>query len=151
MQTEYKDNQEKAFAGLLTDMAPNYIHSLLNEEAAAVGFGRGVLQGTADDQFLLPSGDILKFQGITIHSHNFENQGVDGIPVKGMASTMKKGVCWVVAEDTVAKGEGVFLRHTGGNEGGFRSDVDGANATQITGAEWMSSAGAGEFAQVYLP
>lgn len=156
MQTSYSEKPGVAFAGMLDGVADHDIGSYLNEEASGIGFGLGVVQGTADNQFKVPAATGFSLLGVTVHSHAYDNQdlsGALGIPVKGEASVLMRGRIWVKPEVAIALGDDVFVRHTAGVGevlGSFRNDADTADADQITNARWLTSCDAGGYALLQL-
>ncbi len=68
-QTAY-DTQEKAFAGMIGDLSPHDVRSLVNEETVNVPFGLVVVEGSTEDEFKLPTAADDKIAGLTVHSHS---------------------------------------------------------------------------------
>lgn len=138
-QTSYTDENDLGFEGMIADTAQRTVDSLTNEESSAVPFGRGVIGGTDDDQFKLPSAATDKMRGITVHSQVTEDPTDDGIAAKETAGVMREGRIIVTPETTIAIGDKVFLRHTlgaaGDVAGRFRNDADGiAHVITVTPA-----------------
>lgn len=143
MQLSYSNTPDIGFAGMAVDAGPKDVVTGLNEEAldASVGFGVGVVQGDADEGFLLPDEDGLMLKAVTLHEHRGDNSliaGVGAIPAGGTAPLLRKGRLFVLTEDAVDAGAKAFCRHTsdGGSNtqlGKFRSDNDGvAQVTTVT-------------------
>jgi hypothetical protein len=158
-QTSYVVSQPIAFAGLLGDMAPNEVQSKINTTGATMTIGVGVVRGTNPDlDMKLPAsaGDVTnKFVGVLAHSHAGQNKalGAVGLADKEVASVMTKGNAWVLVEQAVTPDDPVFLRHTTNGPllpGGWRKDLDTANATAVPGAKWLTSASASGFALLAL-
>lgn len=147
-QTSYAIQAARAFEGLLADadeMNRSSI-SLANEEAAAVGYGRGVKFGTLpEEQFELPDATGFEFAGVLVHSQAREDVEAIG-PVEGEnAELLRRGRIWVPVEEAVAVEDDVYLRHTtngGDTPGGWRTDADTANADRITQAKWITETAA---------
>ena len=78
-QTTYPIANALGFEGMRADLAQKTCDSLANEETSAVPFGRGVIQGTLENQFLLPSAATDVLRGITYHTHATEDPDDAGI------------------------------------------------------------------------
>jgi hypothetical protein len=152
-------NPAIAFAGLLADADKCYIRSHVNEEATAIPFGVGVVQGTLDSDAKLPavSTDWRKFLGVTAHSHAYENQalaGTAGIAADAVANVVLRGPVYVQVESSVTPASPVYCRHaagTGTQLGAFRSTSDGGTCFRLSGARFLTSAGAAGYAVLYVP
>ena len=136
-QTSYPSANDLGLEGMIADLAQRTVDSLTNEESSAVPFGRGVIAGTDDDQFKLPSGAANVMRGITVHSQATEDPTDDGIASEETAGVMVEGRIIVTPETTIAIGDPVFLRWTAGAAGEvagrFRNDADGvAQVTTVT-------------------
>lgn len=162
VQQTYDINTGNAYAGLIADTSyDTRIGSFQNRDTVNIDFGLAVVRDTAiaDNAAVLPSAASQSFLGITVRDIARENlppigSGVTGYKVGDMMNVMRSdGRIWVLVEDAVVAGGGVFFRHTApGVEqlGAFRSDADGGNADQVTNAVFDTSAGAGELAIVLL-
>lgn len=144
-QTSYSISPARAFAGLISDVGTNYVISRTNEESVSVEFGLMVAAGTDPEaQFLNCAALTDVLLGVTTHQHTQDRDGVEAGDTAGLIS---RGGVWVVVEEAVVPGDGVFVRCvvTGGEQyGAFRTDADGTDAVEITNARWISStAGAG--------
>jgi hypothetical protein len=153
-QTTYDAEPAVAFPGMLadTDAANRSSISRANEETSAVGYGLGVTFGTdPETQFALPAATGFEFGGVLVHSHAREDVEAVG-PVEGEpGELLRKGRIWVTVEEAVTTADEVWLRHTANGgllPGGWRTDIDTANADQIAQARWITAAGAGELAQL---
>lgn len=150
-------SQATAYAGMLADADKCYVRSYVNEEAVAVPFGVGLVQGTLDTDALLPSAANASLLGIVAHSHAYDNQalaGSDGIAVNAVANVVVRGPIYVAVEEAVAPGDPVFCRFTTGTgtqKGAFRRSSDSGTAFRVAGARWLTSAAAAGFAVLYLP
>ena len=94
--------------------------------------------------------------GISIHehSHEFAELGGDlGIKDEDEFGSMNQGVVLVKVEDAVVAQAPAWFRFQNGNEGQIRSDAGGGDAEQLGSSKFLTSAGAGELAelQVNLP
>jgi hypothetical protein len=136
----------KAFAGMLADSHGPKDVTTGKAVAAAIAIGRLVVVDSAngDGAVKVPAatGDVTNLaRGVAMHSHSLESSssGSPTWPIKSAVPVLLKGRVYVTAEDAVADGAAVFVRHTGANAGQFRSDVDGGNATLLPGAKYRSS------------
>ena len=152
-QTSYDVNQPVALPGLIADLTDDmYIESAANEEADAVEYGKAVIEGTADDQFLRVTDAAQAVLGVTVHEHDapVDCEGGNLIKPKRTASIMRRGKIYVQVEDAVSKGSVAFVRVAAGPGGtiigDFRSDADGGSARELTHATYRTSAAAGGFA-----
>lgn len=133
-QTAYTVSAADAFPGLLDMSFQNPdILSRFNQEVTKISYGLMVRQGAAEDQLRNLSAAGQDALGVTIHEHT-EKAVSTGVATEiaasgGKGSVLRKGRIWVVTEEAVAIGDGVFFRHTaeGGNTtiGAFRTDADG--------------------------
>lgn len=148
--------QGKGFPGQRVDAGFNDVLSVIAE--GAVIDGRMVSRGTdPDSQGLIPAAatDITNADnvlGVSLRDQSRESSS-SGDPQhedKAVMPVLRKGRVWVYVEDAVTPDSDVFVRFQGGDEGMFRSDADGGDAAQLAGARFMSSAGAGELAQLEL-
>jgi len=154
-QTEVKE-QLVGQVGALADSGFTDKVSALSE--GDLPFGRMAVRGTdLDRQGRLPTGatditDRKNLLGVVVRSQGIESldfQQTPGDPRyldKKMAPALRRGRIFVLPETAVDPSDNVFVRHTGGNEGKFRNDADGANASQVPAdqARWKSTALAGE-------
>jgi hypothetical protein len=102
----------------------------------------------------------LQVAGITVLNTEAEvNTGVqtdvDNFLPGDEMSVARSGVFWLLVEDAVTKGGAVFFRNdnaTGQDEaiGRLRSDVDGGDATALTGAKFGTSTTGAGLAEVKL-
>ena len=99
-----------------------------------------------------------KFAGIAVHSHANEqavlNANNVGYALASAMSIIRKGRVYVLVEDAVVKGGGVYCRYTGTTPfpqlGGIRSDGDTSKAGLIPNARFETSADAGGIAVVSI-
>lgn len=163
MQTAYTTHPEAALAGQLADSYPSDIVSGHNEDDAPVGFGLGVVQGTGDDGFALPSDSTATLKGVTVHDHReLLSEGGAGAAPGDTCALLRKGRVFVVPDQDVAPGDDVYWRYSEGGtgEGGvgsFRKDADtvetDSHALKVTSARWVTTASAGGLAvlEINLP
>lgn len=115
--------------------------------AAALGVGRFVSQ--PDTAAIHPgSAGAVTESGLGIALYDPIGYDADTIPVGAAFNFLRRGRAWVAVEDAVTKGQHPFIRITadasgpGGAArpiGGFRSDADGGEATELTRAVWRTS------------
>ena len=150
MQTEYDQEPEKAFQGLIADGGPVDIITRALELAAGAPFGIALEPGTDPTLEVTPTtGSGFVFVGVAAHSHTQEDLGTQaldlGISDNEPVNVLRKGRIWVPIEQAVTPfSSPVFVRHTvnGGLDqlGAFRIDADTANAEAVTAvAEWQDS------------
>lgn len=135
--TDYSETLARGIEGQIADSGPKRVDSLVNEEASAVPYGRGVKRGTANDQFLLPAAAADEVVGVLVHTHVSEDLTDDGIATKEPGNVMRVGRLFVKPEQAVSPSDKVFVRHTAGGagetKGRLRKDNDGvAQVTTVT-------------------
>jgi hypothetical protein len=155
-QSTYSVTADTGFAGMSAESdAPKRIRSYALE-SGTTEYGRGVVPGTNDDEFALPSATGFELLGVTLFNHTNDNRSLtasDGIDAQQTTDIMSRGAVWVLPEQAVVPGDPVFVRHTtngGDTPGGFRMDADTANADQVTGAKWLTTGDASTPAIVEL-
>lgn len=144
------------FAGGLADSGDNDVVSKPNAEASAnLVFGRGVKDSANGCLNLSGGSDVLL--GVLLHEQIDSSQlAASGAKApKDTCSVLRKGRVLVLAEQAIALGDPVYVRHTanGGTTapGRFRKDADTANAIQVTKARWVTStSGADQIAVLEL-
>ncbi len=142
----------QGFAGQLADASDNDVVTMVSEESSAeIPMGAMVMQGTADDQALLPTSSAAVMVGIVLHSHQYSKDielGTTGLKPKACLNILRKGRCLVYSETEVVKGLAAFVRHTAESPdlqtGLFRKDLDTDKAVKVYGVRWAeTSSGAG--------
>lgn len=110
VQTSVGSALTKAQEGLLADINPTLIDTGIIEQTAGIKFGRGVIQGTADDQVKLPSGSGDSIIGVTVATANFvaDSDGIVTMPNESSGSVLKDGAIYVQPLDAVVPAEAVF-------------------------------------------
>jgi hypothetical protein len=158
VQLSYTAEQVKAFEGQRADFGIIDIISK-SAEGSNIYPGRAVVQGTEDGQAKLPSALGEEFVGITEYTTAGERETIGGdfyyLENKEM-NVIDVGRVWVYAETSVTYGDKVFYRFTANIApldviGRFRNNSDTGRAIEIKGAKFISTAGAGELALVWLP
>ncbi len=155
-QTNYDLEFALGFEGMLAQaFGLKQVDSRVSEESTPFSYGRAVVAGTdPDSQALLPTA-AGKLLGVSSHSHA---NAVDGddlnlINEHMVFNVLHVGRVWVVVEDAVTPASGVFCRRAvdGGFSrlGGFAGSA-GTGLGAVTGARFVTSAGAGELAILEL-
>lgn len=155
-QTSYSDTFVKAFEGMKVDLFNDDVESMVSEEASAeIPFGHMVVQGTADDQALLPSGASDVLVGVVLHSHAYakdDDLGTTGLKPKTHLNVLRRGRVWVRVEEACSPGDTPHVRYAGaGDLGAFRvSAVGGETIDASAYGVFRTSAGANELALLEL-
>jgi len=155
VQDTYLREHAVGFPGSVVNLGLKNIITKL-AEASSIAPGLAVTRGTLDDQALLATATGADFIGITVSTTAGQANGSDVFTYAedDAMNVLDEGEIYVLCEDGCVPGDDVFFRHTiSGNEvlGAFRTDADTADADQIVGATFESTAGAGEIAIVKLP
>ena len=149
MQTEYTQEPERAFQGLIADGGPIDIVTRTLELAAGIPFGIALEPGTDPALEVAPTTLTgFVFVGVAAHSHTREDltQALDlGISDNEPVNVVRKGRVWVPIEQAVTPYTSpVFIRHTVNGAldqlGAFRVDADTARADDLSAvAEYQDS------------
>ncbi len=139
-QTSYSNDPAIGFAGMRADTSAASVSSLLNEEASAnLPFGIFVKNGTTDRTCKLPSASTDIVAGLTVASADVDSASLatnGAIAPDDIANVAKKGRFYVLPEQSVTKGDAVYMRYT----------VDGSDSLLAPGRVRKDAAGT---AQVY--
>ncbi len=150
-QTSYAINQVTGNAGQLADSGFHDVISKLVQEAGGVNPGLGVVQGTLDEQALLPNASGNLFLGLALVS---EAQVGQLHVFQGAMNVLRKGRAWVSPESAVVPGSAVYVRYSanGGNTvlGSFSAVSDSGHNFLVPNAVFMTSAAAAGLAQIEL-
>lgn len=156
VQTTYGAEHEALYEGQRVNLELVNITSKA-AEGSDIAFGRAVVRGTADDQCILPSAAGQGFLGVSEFTTAWSETAGDlhVYTENREVNILDFGKIAVYTETNVVPGDPVFFRHTAGVApldivGRFRNDADTANADQITGATFESTALAGEIAIIKL-
>lgn len=110
-QTSINEAQQKGFPGLLADMFPDGIESLIQAETSApIAFGWAVKLGTGDRDALKIAANTDTIRGLVVHSHGYSKGSnapqLDSVGVlpKNRLSVARFGRMWVLSDSTVAAG-----------------------------------------------
>lgn len=151
VQTSYSLEYTPGKAGNRADLSGFYDSISKAAEGGDISVGLGVVKGTADDQAKIPTATGGVFLGITQRSTAGVANASD-VQVYAEKSAMtigRKGRFWAVCEDGCIPGDDVYVRHTApGTLGTFRTDADTAKADQVVGAQWVTTATAGNLAVI---
>lgn len=147
-QTSYSIKQPVAYAGMIYAQAPHDIVSKSVETVAGIGFGVAVSRGTDKDRQIVLGGTA--FTGITIRSLDKEG-AASTAAVKWneteTAGVMRSGYIWAICPSGCNPGDKVnYVNATGVIDSGTAS----AGETQLDGAQWDTTAAAGELAVIRL-
>jgi hypothetical protein len=136
VQSTYPDNIRVAVAGMRANEEPCTLISRTVEDAAGIGFGLGVMQGTLDKGCVVSDGSTLL--GVTVRDRSVDPATPDLFAEYASARIMTIGTIWVEVSGAVAAGDSVHALAAGalGNDGG----------TFIENARWDTSAADGELA-----
>jgi hypothetical protein len=122
------------------------IRSKTNASGGVLAFGRAVVQGTGDQDVILPAANKTSLVGIAVRSYIYEDvntaDGVDGYEDKREIDVLIQGDIWVETEVAVAPGDAVFFRVAAGTAsivGKFLKTADTDKAISIPQARWLSS------------
>ena len=149
----------EAYEGMPAD-AQTYNHvSKLNNTAAAIAYGRGVVSDAVDPEgsAMLPNSASTagKFVGVVVRELNraYREDQFFGAPMDRDMTVRTMGPIWVRALVAVAVDDPVYLvTADGGNQGRF-SNVAGTGANAgilIPNAKWTKAAAAGALAKISL-
>lgn len=147
VQSTYLDNLRAGVPGALANMISGTLISRTVEDAAGIGFGKAVEQGTADKGCKAFDGGVVL--GITIRERSL---GADEDKFVQYASARisppgSQNTIWVTAAVAVDAGDDVFVRPSNGD---FQP-TNANSAVQIPGARWeTSTTDVNQIAQVRL-
>lgn len=138
-----------AFPGMLGDgsLVKDAMSFLNGEASAEIPFGYAVVQGSADNEAVLPAAgtDGLKLLGVVLHSHYYQKDnelGTSGIKPDVAMAVLGKGRVWVKIDENVTPASAVRVRHTaaGDGKGSFRASASaGATFDCSKFARWIGT------------
>lgn len=147
-QLSYAITQAIAYAGLLFDLQPYERISRAVETPAGAAFGIAVSRGTDADKQAVVGGTA--FLGITIRALDREgaaNTGAIKYSEFETAAIMREGVIWATCPTGCVPGDPVnYVTATGVLDSGAAV----AGEQLINGAQWDSTASAGELGRIRL-
>lgn len=148
-QLDYNQYMDEGYEGLIATAEPWGIKSGAAEED--LNFGRGVVQGTSENQVKLPTADTDTFLGITVFQNkqqvNINGTLGSGYETGSAVSYLTKGVIKVPATVAVNKNQKAYLITTGGDAGKF-TNVSTSNID--TGGYFQQTIGAAGLVNVEL-
>ena len=146
VQTDYNRTQAPAIAGLVADLEQSDIISRTAE--VDIDFGKPAVRGGADNLCRPGDGASQRFLGISVRDVTIDpSKNPNKYSTNDTVSIIRKGPIWVTASVAVSQGDVVHYDHS--NEGAW-TNTSGANTTEVTNAEWDTTAGAGELAIIRL-
>lgn len=144
VQTNYSDNIPVGYAGAIANEEPRTLISRTVEDAAGIGFGIAVSQGTNDKGCVASADSDVPpdFLGVTVRDQSVNPDTPSKFAQNEEARIMTQGVIWVANVGGVIAGAAVHVNGTGtlGSSGGVA----------IPGARWETTAANGELAQLRL-
>jgi hypothetical protein len=150
VQTTYNLEMGIAYAGQRADLSPWIDRISKVAEGSDIDYGLAVVQGTEDNQAVLPSGTGGNFLGITEQTNAgvADDSNEFAYRENNEMTIARKGRFYAICEDGCDPFDDVFFRHTAGGGGSvigaFRTDADTASADQVANAIWTTTAAAGE-------
>ena len=144
-----------AYAGQVTSLRLSNIDTKLNKGADNIPYGKAVVTDGDDGAKLAEAGSTAaQFNGVAVYELNraYTDAETFGAQAGRDFSVLTVGSVAVRVDVNVSKDDEVFFR-TGANNTGDFSNVAGSGATasvQIPGAKFLTSANAGELAEISL-
>lgn len=122
LQNTYTENMPALYEGFIYNSEPHRIISRMAEGAAGLGFGKAVVQGTADNQVKAAVAGAV-FRGVTVGSRTQIGAVVDTYPQYSEVNVMVEGPIAVLTSVNVVAGDtayivpatGVFTNSSSGN------------------------------------
>jgi hypothetical protein len=134
--------------GQVANMEKHDIVSRTCETAAGIAFGLACSHGTKDGTAVIGG---TKFEGISVRDVDLDpilaaNYAVDIYPQNTTMGLLTFGAIAVTAVAACAPGDAVWYNNTTGQ----LTNVTGAGWTQIAGAQWQTTTGAGAVGVIKL-
>jgi hypothetical protein len=162
--TDYSLAQSPGIPGAISSGFKCSTRSKTNASGGVIAFGRAVVQGTGDQDVILPAANKTSLVGIAVRGYFYEDaktaDNAEGYGDKREIEVLVQGDIWVETEVAVAPGDPVFFRVASGTAtivGKFLKTADTVSsvdkAVAIPNARWLSSttgAGTAEL-QINLP
>lgn len=145
LQTTYSDYMADAYHGMIADTAPNNLVSRTVEDAAGIGFGVPVTQGTEDNECAAISASTDEILGITVRTPDQESETIDQYD---SALLLRSGVMWVTVTDAggVAPGDPVWVLVADGTFS--NADAGSSGSIRINDARWETTGANGALARI---
>lgn len=145
MQLSYGYNTPMGAAGGISDLAPHYIASFINESVnGAMGFGMGVVTGTtagATVKVPVAGSSATDFEGIVTNRRTTELDLVGELSLrqKCTVGVMRYGVIWALLAEGAdpAFGKAVYMVKSGDDAGKF---TDSSSSTLAIKGRFVSGA-----------
>lgn len=144
----YADPQAPGIVGMLADVGPREVMSLLNAGSSAVPYGLGVVD-KGDQTFAPLDAAHLDIAGVTLleHATDHARESVASVPVKRAGSILRRGKVYVQVETAVSAGDDAYCRFANGvadttqtTQGAWGGDDDTNTRRHVKGATFRSSA-----------
>lgn len=109
-------------------------------EVGGLEFGLGVAEAASDGACKLPSAADDTIVGVAVFRHvPPDAAGFVGYQNGEAVSVLAQGAIYIEPETDVAKGDPVYVRHTGAGRGRFRNDDAGGEAALLKEARFTMS------------
>lgn len=145
VQSSYSERITALVLGQILDQENKTLISRTVEDAAGIGFGKVVVQGSGDYGVKVPAGGGEVFRGITVRDQARPAANPDTYAQYEEAALMTKGVVVVTVGAAVSVGEQVYFVPATG----VITNVSTSN-TAIVGARFDADAGNGALCPVRL-
>jgi hypothetical protein len=140
VQSTYSDNIAAGYAGAIANQEHKVLISRTVEDAAGIGFGLAVMQGTEDKGCVI--GDGTDFLGVTVREQDTDPADPDVFAQYDSARIATKGVIWIANSGGVSAGDPVSLLPAGA--------LGTGGSVEVANARWDTTAADGELAQLRL-
>ena len=131
LQRAYTQRIEKAYAGLIANMATCDVDSCRVEGSTNILFGVAVQQGTAGDQ-IMPGAADNKVRGITVRDMTLNPDQDDQYTQGDIAGVLWRGDIWAEAQSQVAAGNNVSAHSTTGRLSSIADTATGVLSIAVT-------------------
>lgn len=131
VQSTYGDAQAQGVPGMIADMIPATMISRTCEDAAGIGFGLAVAQGTDENGCSAFSSGDTAIMGISVRERSV-SAGQDKFQQYESVRIMTKGAIFVTASVAVNPGDPVYVIPA---TGAF-AKTSASSAVLIAGARW---------------
>jgi hypothetical protein len=148
VQTTYNETLSAGRAGAIANAEPNVLISRNVETVTGVGFGKPVVQGSADSGCKITEAGDTAVLGVTVRDRSVDPANPDKFAQYANALVMTKGVIWVDAAAAVDAGDDVWVTVADGTF--TNADAGGGASVQIANARWDSSTSDAGLAKVRL-
>ena len=144
----YAENMVAGVAGAIVNTEHKTLISRTVEDAAGIGFGKPVAQGTNDKGCKAVEAGDTAVLAITVLDRTTapSDSTPDTFAQYESARLMRDGVIWVVASGAVAAGDDVWVTLADGSFS--NADVGADGGLSLPGCRWETSAADGGIAQL---